>query len=154
MGEVVFRKSIRADVPEIVRLLADDFLGKQREDFSDPLPASYYVAFEQIDSDPNHELLTAEMDGKVIGTLHLFFTPSLSYRGRLRAHIESVRVDERLRSQGIGRRMVEFAIQRAKERGAHIVELTSNNERVDAHRFYQRLGFTISHVGMKLKIEK
>lgn len=153
MDNLTFRKAIRADVPAIVHLLADDFLGRQREDFANPLPAAYYAAFADIDRDPNHELLVAELDGKVIGTLHLFFTPSLSYRGRLRAHFESVRVDVNLRSRGIGARMVEYAIQRAKERGAHLVELTSNNERPDAHRFYERLGFKGSHLGMKLMLK-
>jgi len=154
MDNLSFRKAIRADIPAIVRMLADDFLGSQREGVSDPLPQSYYAAFEKIDSDANHELLVAEMDVEMVGTLHLFFTPSLSFRGGLRAQLESVRVESKLRGRGIGARMVVHAIQRAKERGAHIIQLTSNNERPDAHRFYERLGFKASHVGMKLMLNQ
>ena len=153
MDNLIFRKATRADVPAIVRMLADDFLGSQREDLSDPLPESYYAAFGQIDRDPNHELLVAELNNQVIGTMHLFFSPSLSYQGGLRAQIESVRVESKYRSHGIGAQMVRFAIQRARERGAHIVQLTSENNRKDAHRFYERLGYKSSHAGLKLKLK-
>ena len=152
MNQITLRKATRAEVPVIVRLLADDFLGRQREDLSDPLPASYFLAFDQIDRDPNHELLVAELDGEIVGTLHLFFTPSLSFRGGLRAQLESVRVAAALRGGGIGVQMVGLAVQRAKERGAHVIQLSSNKDRPDAHRFYERLGFKANHVGMKLKL--
>ena len=153
MSELAIRRAVRADVPVIVRMLADDFLGSQREQTSEPLPQSYFAAFEQIDRNPNHELLVAELDGEVIGTLHLMFLPSLSYQGGLRAQIESVRVAASHRSRGIGKQLVEFAILRAKERGAHIIQLTTEKNRVAAHRFYERLGFAASHLGMKLKLK-
>jgi GNAT superfamily N-acetyltransferase len=153
MNDPIFRKAARIDLPDIVKMLADDHLGSQRENLSDPLPAAYFEAFEQIDHDPNHELIVAEVDGTVVGTLHLFFSPSLSFQGGLRAQLESVRVDSKHRSQGIGAKMVEHAIGRARERGAHIVQLTSEKSRVGAHRFYERLGFKASHVGMKLKLK-
>jgi GNAT superfamily N-acetyltransferase len=148
-----FRLAKRADVPSIVRMLADDDLGSQRERYEDPLPEAYYSAFEQIENDPNHELIVAERNGDVIGTLHLMFLPSISYQGGLRAQIESVRVNKRFQSQGIGSAMVQWSMQRAKQRGAHIIQLTTHKTRQDAHRFYERLGFKDSHLGMKLSLK-
>jgi ribosomal protein S18 acetylase RimI-like enzyme len=151
--DVVFRIARREDVPAIVRLLADDELGNQRERYQDPLPESYYGAFEQLESDRNHELIVAELNGEVRGTLHLMFLPSLSYQGGLRAQVESVRVDKKCQNQGIGSKMMKWAIERARQRGAHIVQLTTHSSRADAHRFYQRLGFKGSHLGMKLSLK-
>jgi ribosomal protein S18 acetylase RimI-like enzyme len=147
--EVRFRLAKRADVPSIVRMLADDDLGSQRERYEDPLPETYYSAFEQIEKDSNHELIVAEQNGDVIGTLHLMFLPSLSFQGGLRAQIESVRVDRRLQSQGIGTAMMRWAMERAQKCGAHVVQLTTHNTREDAHSFYERLGFKGTHLGMK-----
>lgn len=151
--DIGFRIARREDVPDIVRMLADDELGSQRERYSELLPESYYAAFEQLDRDLHHELIVAESSGKVIGTLHLMFLPSLSYQGGLRAQIESVRVDRKCQNQGIGSKMMKWAIERARERGAHIVQLTTHKSRTDAHRFYERLGFTGSHLGMKLSLK-
>jgi GNAT superfamily N-acetyltransferase len=134
-------------------MLADDDLGSQRERYEDPLPEPYYSAFEQIESDLNHELIVAEHNGEVIGTLHLMFLPSISFQGRLRAQIESVRVDKQFQSQGIGSAMMQWSMQRAKQRGAHVVQLTTHKSREDAHRFYERLGFKGSHLGMKLSLK-
>ena len=153
MTRLDMRLAQRADLPSIVRMLADDDLGSQRERFEDPLPEPYYSAFDQIDSDPNHELIVAEQEGQVIGTLHLMFLPSISYQGGLRAQIESVRIDRQFQSQGIGTEMMQWAIERAKERGAHLVQLTTHNSRADAHRFYERLGFKGTHLGMKLSLK-
>ena len=151
--EIAFRLAKRNDLPSIVRLLADDGLGSQRERDEDPLPESYYMAFEKINSDPNHELIVAEMNGEVIGTLHLMFLPSISFQGGLRAQVESVRVGTEYRSQGIGREMIKWAIERARQRGAHILQLTTHMSRKDAHRFYERLGFNGTHLGMKLSLK-
>ena len=148
-----FRLAKRADLPAIVRLLADDELGSQRERYEDPLPESYVAAFEQIDHDPNHELIVVERDGEIIGTLHLMFLPSVSYQGGLRAQIESVRVDRRFQNQGIGSALMQWSMQRGKQRGAHIVQLTTHKTRRDAHRFYERLGFQGTHLGMKLSLK-
>ena len=153
MSEIIFRNATRADLPSIVRMLADDELGSQRERYEEPLPESYFTAFEQIENDPNHELIVAELGGEVIGTLHLTFLPSISYQGGLRAQVESMRVDRKCRSQGIGSEMMKWSIERAKKRGAHLVQLTTHRSREDAHRFYERLGFTKSHVGMKLDLK-
>ena len=150
---VIFRLATRADLPWIVRMLADDDLGSQRERYEDPLPDSYYSAFEQIHNDPNHELIVAEREGEVIGTLHLMFLPSISFQGGLRAQVESVRVDKRFQSQGIGSEMMKWTVERAKQRGAHVVQLTTHKTREDAHRFYERLGFQGSHLGMKLSLK-
>ena len=152
-NDLIFRMAKQEDLPAIVRMLADDDLGSQREKLEDPLPSSYVAAFEKIHSDANHELIVAEWDGGVIGTLHLIFLPSISYQGGLRAQVESVRVDTKYRGQGVGNQMMKWAIERARERGAHVVQLTTHLSRKDAHRFYERLGFKGSHLGMKLSLK-
>ena len=151
--DVLFRLARRADLSSIVRMLADDDLGSQRERFENPLPESYYSAFEQLSNDANHELIVAEQNGEVIGTLHLMFLPSISFQGGLRGQIESVRVDKRFQSQGIGSEMMKWAMERARQRGAHVVQLTTHKTRVDAHRFYERLGFKGTHLGMKFSLK-
>jgi len=153
MSRIIFRLATIDDLPCIVRMLADDDLGSKREHYEDPLPESYVMAFEQIDVDPNQELIVAELNGEVVGTLQLMFLPSISYQGGTRAQVESVRVDVGQRGNGIGSEMMKWAINRAKERGAHILQLTSHRSREDAHRFYEKLGFEMSHVGMKLALK-
>ena len=150
---VSFRVAARTDLPSIVRLLADDDLGSQRERNEDPLPESYYSAYAEINKDPNHELIVADLSGEVIGTLHLMFLPSISFQGGLRAQIESVRVDAQYQSRGIGSEMMKWAIEHARQRGAHILQLTTHKSREDAHRFYERLGFKGTHLGMKLSLK-
>ena len=151
-GEIACRLAKREDLPAIVRMLSEDELGSQRERYEDPLPETYYRAFEQIDRDVNHELIVAERNGELMGTLHLMFLLSLSYQGGLRAQIESVRVDESQRGQGFGSEMMKWTIERARRRGAHIVQLTTHRSREEAHRFYERLGFKGTHLGMKLSL--
>lgn len=151
--DLVFRSARREDLPAIVRLLADDDLGSRREKYDESLPQSYTAAFEQIAADPNHQLIVAESDGKVVGTLHLMFLPSISFQGGLRAQVESVRVERECRNLGIGSRMMEWTIDTARQRGAHVIQLTSHLSRTDAHRFYERLGFKGSHLGMKLSLK-
>lgn len=153
MNEAIFRLATRADLSSIVRLLADDEMGSIRERYEDPLPETYVSAFEEIDKDPNHELIVAELNGEIIGTLQLMFLPSISFQGGLRAQVESVRVDKKYRSQGIGSELMKWTIERAKARGAHVVQLTTHRSREDAHRFYERLGFNGSHLGMKLSLK-
>jgi GNAT superfamily N-acetyltransferase len=150
--EPSFRRARRADVEAIVRLLADDPLGTKRERFELPLPESYLRAFEAIDADPNNELVVACLGTEVVGVLQITFIPYLTYRGGWRALIEAVRVDSRQRSQGLGKIMFEWAIARARERGCHLVQLTTDKARADAKRFYESLGFVASHEGMKLLI--
>jgi GNAT superfamily N-acetyltransferase len=146
------RRATRDDVPEIVRLLADDVLGRERERYELPLPQSYYDAFEEIDRDPHQELVVVEEGGRVAGTLQLTFVPGLSHRGARRALVEAVRVDSRLRGRGVGERLMRWAIARARDRGCRVLQLTTDKRRADAHRFYERLGFAASHEGMKLPL--
>ncbi|MCD9015909.1 GNAT family N-acetyltransferase [Parachryseolinea silvisoli] len=146
-----FRKATRADLPAIVHLLAQDILGQKREAYQDPLPNSYYEAFDRIDADPNQELIVAEnANQEVIGTLQLTILPSLSYQGSSRALIEAVRVREDHRGGGIGGELLQWTIGRARARGARMLQLTSDKQRVDAVRFYEKLGFKASHEGLKM----
>jgi len=133
-------------------MLHDDFLGQQRERFEDPLPEKYIRAFNEIDSDDNNELIVGVLDGAVVSSLQLTFTPSISFQGGKRCTVESVRVDERHRGKGIGRKMMLWALERAKEKGCISMQLTTNAGRADARRFYENLGFKGTHVGMKLKL--
>jgi GNAT superfamily N-acetyltransferase len=134
-------------------LLAEDELGSQRERYETPLPQTYYDAFEAIQANPNQELIVAELNGQVAGTLQLMYLPSLSYQGGTRAQVESVRVRQALRGQGIGAGMMEWALERARQRGCHLMQLTSHKSRTEAHRFYEKLGFSASHIGMKINLE-
>lgn len=146
-----FRKAQKSDVIHIVAMLANDKLGKLREDYRDPLPDTYYQAFEAIDADPNQELMVVEnAELEVIGTLQLSFIPYLTYQGGVRAQIEAVRIREDIRGAGIGELLFHWAIDRAREKGAHVLQLTTDKKRPDAKRFYEKLGFKASHEGMKL----
>lgn len=151
--QLKFRQAKREDLAEIVIMLADDFLGATRERFANPLPESYVKAFEEIDADKNNELIVAEDDGEIIGTLQITFTPSISFQGGKRATVESVRVDEKYRGQGIGKELMLWAINRARAENCFAMQLTTNADRTDAHRFYENLGFTKSHLGMKLYLK-
>jgi GNAT superfamily N-acetyltransferase len=137
-------------VPEIVALLADDAIGAGREG---PADDAYYVAFDLIAADPRNQVLVAEAAGRVVGTLQLTMIPGLSRHGMLRAQIEGVRVADGQRGRGLGRRMIEHAIDLAREQGCGLVQLTSDKRRPDAVRFYQSLGFTASHEGLKLSLD-
>lgn len=145
-----FRKATREDVPAIIRLLADDPLGAAREQYTNPLPNKYYAAFDEINSDKNNYLIIAEFDGNVIGTLQLTFITYLTYQGGKRALIEGVRTDKSVRGKGIGKAMLQWAINKAKEEGCHVVQLTTDKKRPDALEFYKKLGFIASHEGVKL----
>jgi GNAT superfamily N-acetyltransferase len=152
---ITVRRAQRTDVPTIVEMLADDPLGMTREAFTSPLPASYLDAFDAIDGDPNNELVVAiGGDRGVIGVLQLTFIPYLTYRGGWRALIEGVRVASSVRSSGIGGELIRWAIERARQRGCHLVQLTTDKARPDAIRFYEQLGFAASHEGMKLHLSR
>jgi GNAT superfamily N-acetyltransferase len=150
-GELRFRRACRQDVQAIARLLASDPLGAARETTGEgELPEAYWQAFDAIDADPRQFLVVAELAGRVVGTLQLTFIPSLTYRGGERAQIEAVRIDAGSRDRGLGRAMVGWAIQQARARGCRLVQLTTDQRRPDALRFYETLGFRASHTGMKL----
>jgi ribosomal protein S18 acetylase RimI-like enzyme len=150
MTQLSFRRATLADLPKIVEMLADDFLGKQRERSENPLPESYLQAFEEIDGDANNQLTVVEQNGEIVGTLQLTFIPSVSFQGGKRAQIESVRVAANNRGQGIGKKMFQWAIEQSREKKCRMIQLSTNNDRSDAQRFYENLGFKASHVGMKL----
>lgn len=147
---MIFRKATITDIPFIVKMLANDKLGKLREDYRDPLPEKYYQAFGNITADPNQELVVVEKDGEIIGTLQLSFIQYLTYQGGIRAQIEAVRIREDARGEGIGQKLFEWAIARAKERKAHILQLTTDKSRPEALHFYEKLGFKATHEGLKL----
>lgn len=147
------RDARREDVPAIVRMLADDELGATREQYEDPLPSAYWDAFWAISENPDNRQLVAEVDGEIVGTLQLIFIPGLSRLGAERAQIEAVRVASTHRGHDLGRQMVETAVGMARDRGCLVVQLTSDKQRTDALRFYERLGFVASHEGLKLTLE-
>jgi len=147
---VTIRRAVADDVPEIVALLADDSLGAKRESPDDLTP--YQVAFKAVDADPNQLLVVVEHEGAVVGTAQLSYIPGLSRRGALRAQIEGVRVRSDQHGTGLGERMMRWLIDTARERGADVVQLTSDVTREGAHRFYQRLGFQPTHVGFKMAL--
>lgn len=146
-----FRKATKNDVAKIVEMIADDELGKTRENYQIPLPTEYLIAFENIDSDRNQELIVVENENsEIIGTLQLSFIQYLTYLGGIRAQIEAVRIRKDKRGLGIGKTMFEWAIDRAKERNAHLLQLTTDKKRPKAIKFYQDLGFKSTHEGMKI----
>jgi len=146
---MIFRDARREDVPEIVALLADDMLGAGRETDVDD---AYWTAFDQIAADARNRLVVGEIDGRIAGTLQLTLLPGLSRHGMLRGQIEAVRVAAQWRGQGLGRAMIEWAIGEARGHGCGLVQLTSDKQRPDAIRFYESMGFTASHEGLKLPL--
>ncbi|MFC7399392.1 GNAT family N-acetyltransferase [Chelatococcus sp. GCM10030263] len=146
------REARREDLPAIVGLLADDALGKSRESLGDELPAGYAAAFAAVARDPNNRLLVLDAEGRVVGCFQLTFIPGLSYGGATRAQIESVRVAADCRNRGFGEVMMRWAIDEARRVGCRFMQLSTHASRKDAHRFYERLGFIASHVGMKLDL--
>lgn len=147
------RTATQKDVPAIVRMISNDKLGKLREDYQDPLPKTYFDAFKNIDANPSQELIVIEtLEKQIIGTLQLSFIQYLTYQGGIRAQIEAVRVHEAFRNEGVGKLLFEWAIERAKEKNAHVIQLTTDKQRPKALLFYKKLGFIASHEGMKLHL--
>lgn len=147
-----FRPATAADVAAIVGLLADDQLGAAREDASLPLDERYIRAFDAIDRDPNQMQVVADLEGQVVGCLQLSFIPGLSFIGTWRGQIESVRIHSSMRGSGLGQQMITWAVGVCRERGCGLVQLSTHQSRKDAVRFYEKLGFTNSHFGMKLSL--
>jgi GNAT superfamily N-acetyltransferase len=150
MGDLEVRAAATEDVPAIVGMLADDPLGSQRESPDDLTP--YLNALERLTADPNQHLVVAVREGRVVGTLQLTVIPGLSRRGATRSVIEAVRIHADERGSGLGTHLIEWAIAESRRQGCQLVQLTSDATRTDAHRFYERLGFTASHVGFKLPL--
>lgn len=152
MTNLTLRRATVDDLPSIVSLLANDALGATREDSRLPLQSAYLRAFEAIDADPNQFLVVAVADEEVVGTLQLSFTPNISHLGSWRAQIEAVRMHERMRGSGLGRRLFEWSFEQARRRDCVLIQLTCDRTRPDAHRFYESLGFLPSHTGFKMKL--
>jgi len=150
MGDLEIRHATADDLPAIVAMLADDPLGAQRESPDDMTP--YRAALGRLETDPNQHLVVAVRDGRVIGTLQLTIIPGLSHKGATRALIEAVRIHTDERGSGLGSLLIEWAIDTARRLGCRMVQLTSDKTRTDAHRFYERLGFSATHEGFKLPL--
>jgi GNAT superfamily N-acetyltransferase len=149
--ELTFRNATRGDLKALVTLLANDPLGQMREDPSDTINDDYIAAFTAIDNDPNNQILVAENQNQLIAMMQLTFIPYLTHIGSWRCLIEGVRVDQNFRGCGIGEKMFKYAIALAKQKHCRMVQLTSDKQRPDAIRFYEKLGFKASHEGFKLK---
>lgn len=152
MGQVSFRAAKPSALPAIIAMLAEDPLGSQREVAGLPPDRRYVEAFEAIRTDPNQLLVVAADAGAVVGTLQLSFIPGLSRTGTWRGQIEGVRITAARRGEGLGERMVAWAIAACRERGCGLVQLTTDGQRTEAHRFYEKLGFVASHAGYKLAL--
>lgn len=148
MGDLEIRRATAPDLPAIVAMLADDPLGAQRESPDDL--SLYRTALERLDADPNQRLVVAVRETRVVGTLQLTIIPGLSRRGATRSIIEAVRIHADERGSGLGTQLIQWAIDESRRQGCRLVQLTSDRSRTDAHRFYERLGFTASHVGFKI----
>jgi GNAT superfamily N-acetyltransferase len=151
--QITFRLAVKDDLATIVQMLADDALGAEREKPGVDIAENYTKAFERITTDPNQELTIAELDEEIVATFQLTFIPCLTYNGGLRAQVEAVRTSASHRGQGIGTRVFEYIISRAREKGCHLIQLTTDKKRPDAIRFYEALGFAASHEGMKLHLQ-
>ena len=149
---MIVRDAQEPDLPAIVALYADDELGSTREQPGEPLAPEYLRAFAEVTADPRTRLVVAEVAGEVVGTLQLSFLPHLVRRGGERAQLEAVRVASSQRGSGLGRQLIGWAVEQARLRGCVLVQLTTDAARADAHRFYESLGFTASHTGMKLAL--
>ncbi|EJG02195.1 GNAT family N-acetyltransferase [Flavobacterium sp. F52] len=151
--DLLFKTAEAADLPQIIRLLADDALGQGREDFQLPLPEAYISAFEKIDADPSQELIAVtNLEGDLVGTMQLSYIQYLTYQGGVRAQIEAVRIRREDRGKGFGKLMFQWAIELSKQKGAHLVQLTTDKKRPEAVKFYESLGFMPTHEGMKLHL--
>ena len=148
-----FRAATDHDLPAIVRMLADDALGATREQYEDPLPGPYLNAFAAMQAQGGNDMIVAVDDGKVVGCIQLTLIPGLSRLGMTRAQIEGVRVDSTWRGKGLGEKLFRHAIELARAKGCGLVQLTTDATRPDAKRFYERLGFEASHIGMKLSLK-
>ncbi|GAB3904487.1 GNAT family N-acetyltransferase [Larkinella knui] len=151
--QITYRLATESDLIEIIQMLSDDQLGAEREKFERPLPDSYTRAFASISADPHQELTVAVLNTEIVATFQLSFIQYLTYQGGIRAQIEAVRVKAEYRGKGIGKAVFQYAIERARSKKAHVLQLTTDKKRPDALRFYESLGFIDSHAGMKLYLK-
>ena len=152
MPTPTFRQATEKDVPAIIALLGDDEIAQAREGFQAEVSPQTLAAFKEIEADKNNELWVGELDGAVIATVQLTIIPGLSRSGMRRALLEAMRVHGDHRSRGIGEQLIEAVSERARTLGCGLLQLTTDTRRTAAHRFYVRMGFEASHVGMKKKL--
>jgi GNAT superfamily N-acetyltransferase len=152
-NELLFRLATEKDLPQIVHMLSDDILGATREKFEPVLSDNYLTAFKKIVADTNQELTVVEMDGELVSTFQLSFIQYLTHQGGLRVQVEAVRTNFNHRGQGIGTKVFEYITNRAKEKGCAFVQLTTDKKRPEAIKFYEAIGFTSTHEGMKMALK-
>ena len=152
MTDPIFRNARRDDLGFIVRLIVEDSVVPTADEPTRPDHPRYLAAFDAISTDPNQRLIIAELSGEPVGTLQLTFIPGINRLGETRCLVEAVHIAPSHRSQGLGGQMMQWAITEARARGCGLMQLTSNKSRLDAHRFYKRLGFVASHEGFKLAL--
>jgi len=150
MTKLTYRKAKIEDVKAIIALLVEDELGSSRENAAEKIDPKYIEAFHKIDSDPNQFLMVVNLDDEIVGTCHLTIMPSLTFTGSTRMQIEAVRVSEKHRGNKIGEWMIDTSIEYARSQGVKIIQLTTNKKRDRAKKFYEKVGFTATHEGMKL----
>ena len=151
--DIGFRTARREDLPEMVALLADDPLGSQREGWAQPRSAAYEQAFAAIEAQAGNDLIVAEIAGQIVGCLQLTMIPCLSRQGKTRAQLEGIRVATPWRGRRVGERLIRHALDRARKNGCELAQLTTDVQRTEAARFYERLGFRPTHIGMKLDLD-
>lgn len=153
VARMVIREAVAGDLPALIAIFAADALGGHGDTTDPQAYGDYLAAFEAIDASANDCLYVAELDGEIVGTFQTTLCRSLSGRGAASMIVEAVQTHPDYRSRGIGKVMIETAIEAAKTQDCRLIQLSSNAVRKDAHRFYQRLGFTPSHIGFKLKLK-
>lgn len=146
---LTYRRAVEADLPFIVKLLTDDAVRATDDRPDEPFHPRYVAALRELEADPNQMMMLAVLEGETVGTIQLTFIPGIAGLGTKRCLVEAVHIAPAHRSRGLGTRMIQWAIEQARERGCGMVQLTSNKKRMDAHRFYERLGFLKSHEGFK-----
>lgn len=146
---LTYRRAVEADLPFIVKLLTDDAVRATDDRPDEPFHPRYVAALRELEADPNQMMMLAVLEGETVGTIQLTFIPGIAGLGTKRCLVEAVHIAPAHRSRGLGTRMIQWAIEQARERGCGMVQLTSNKKRLDAHRFYERLGFLKSHEGFK-----
>ncbi|MBO3759885.1 GNAT family N-acetyltransferase [Ciceribacter sp. L1K22] len=150
---VIIREAVETDVPAIVALFADDPLGGHGDTVDPAALPGYLAAFRRISASANETLYVAEREASIVGTFQTMVTTTMTARGSSSMIIEAVQTRADCRGQGIGAAMIGFCIEKARADDMRLVQLTSNAVRKDAHRFYERLGFSPSHIGFKLKLK-
>ncbi|WP_197057118.1 MULTISPECIES: GNAT family N-acetyltransferase [Enterobacteriaceae] len=150
---ISYRCADENDLKVLIDLLFDDELGSTREMNDNTSYSAYARAFTRIQACPDNDILLAEIESEIVGMLQLTLLPSLTHKGSLRAQIEGVRVKKGFRGKGIGRQLFNYAIESATRSGCHIVQLMTDRKRAGAIAFYNSLGFSDSHLGMKLMLE-